>query len=111
MSLVWETSALALLPDDDDADLVLKAKARRKKRLQEELAAEKKFVREEGLRYRHMHFMINSRKVSRAQDNKKLEQSVQNAVYNLAKSGSKLESGPCPPERSLSDNCGLRRIA
>ena len=43
-------SAFALLPDDDDADLVSKAKSRRKKRLQEELAAEKKFVREEGLR-------------------------------------------------------------
>eukprot|EP00210_Caulerpa_lentillifera_P005127 g4899.t1 len=70
--------ALALLPDDDDLDLVEKAKARRKSRLQKELESERQFVRSEGLR---------------AAEDAKLITSVQKAVFNLAKSGADIDSG------------------
>ena len=48
--LVGAEKSWALLPDDDDVDLLSKAKAKRQQRLQEELATERKFVRDEGFR-------------------------------------------------------------
>lgn len=78
--------SLALLPDDDDLDLVEKAKSKRRARLQKELDAEKQFVRSGGLR---------------SADDAKLVTSVQKAVFNLAKSGARLNSGDLSEVSSL----------
>lgn len=46
-----QQSAWALIPDDDDSELILKAKAKRKSRIKNELEAEKKFSKAEKYRY------------------------------------------------------------
>ncbi|KAK9823778.1 hypothetical protein WJX72_005437 [[Myrmecia] bisecta] len=72
--LLGASKALALIPDDDDEELIEKAKANRKTRLADERAAEKQYVKEAGF--------ANGEIVT-----------VQRAVKKLAKSGSELESG------------------
>ena len=102
--LVGVEKSWALLPDDDDVDLLSKAKARRKQRIQEELATEKKFVRDEGFRS----FLLSDIHVPtlltlatlriRSAETKKLRNSVQTAVYNLAISGNMIGSGELSKE-------------
>ena len=70
-------AAMALIPDDDDEDLVATAKARRSQKLKEELGTEKKFTRSEG-------FMDASLAP------------VQKAVLELAIVGSQLSAGDLP---------------
>ena len=70
--------ALALIPDDDDEEMVQKAKANRQKRLAGEKKAEKEFSRAEG-------FVDKSSKQDIA--------SVQLAVNGLAKIGEALAQG------------------
>ena len=69
-----ELAASALLPDDDDEDLILKAKSNRSKRLKEEKSTEQTYSRLAGL-------------------NRDDLASVQRAVNRLAKSGSDLDQG------------------
>lgn len=70
--------ANALLLDDEDEEMVEKAKANRSKRLAQQRETTRQFIKEEGL------------------GDRRLDQElvpVQKAVYQLAKSGSQLESG------------------
>ena len=78
LSMMQALPALALIPDDDDEEMVEKAKANRKKRLAGEKKAEKAFSRSEG-------FVDNTTKKGIA--------SVQIAVNSLAKAGEALASG------------------
>jgi len=72
--LLWAAQpALALIPDEEDEELVEKAKANRRQRLAEQRTTTNEFLSSEGL------------------TNKKLDP-VQRAVYTLAKSGSQIES-------------------
>ncbi|GMH43011.1 hypothetical protein BSKO_10933 [Bryopsis sp. KO-2023] len=71
-------NALALLPDDDDADLVEKAKAARQERIKKEFATERKYAKDSGFS---------------TQKDQEAIIPVQKAVFELAKSGSQLESG------------------
>ncbi|GAB4823466.1 hypothetical protein N2152v2_010512 [Parachlorella kessleri] len=80
-ALLPASRALALLPDDDDEELIEKAKAGRKARLAAERETQRAYERAAGY-------------VSRA-DEKSLI-SVQKAVNSLAKSGSQLEAGDLP---------------
>lgn len=68
------SAALALIPDDDDEELVSKARSNRSKRLKEEKSTEKTYSKIAGL---------NTNDLA----------SVQRAVNRLAKSGSDLDSG------------------
>jgi len=70
--------ALALIPDDEDEELLAKAKANRQKRLAEEREVEKAFVREEGFKAKNDAASIAY---------------VQQGVTKLAKVGSLLEKG------------------
>ncbi|GLC40988.1 hypothetical protein PLESTB_000954800 [Pleodorina starrii] len=77
-ALVYAPKALALIPDEDDEDLVEKAKANRRARLAQQRGVTREFMTAENLK------------------DARLEQelvSVQKAVYKLSKSGSQLESG------------------
>ena len=74
-------AAWALIPDDDDEDLVKSAKSRRSAKLKEELGTEKKFTRSEG-------FMDASLAP------------VQKAVLELAIVGSQLAAGDLPAVQS-----------
>ena len=74
-------AAWALIPDDDDEDLVKVAKSRRSQKLKEELGTEKKFTRSEG-------FMDASLAP------------VQKAVLELAIVGSQLVAGDLPAVQS-----------
>eukprot|EP01025_Chloroclados_australasicus_P022768 TRINITY_DN2333_c0_g4_i1.p1 TRINITY_DN2333_c0_g4~~TRINITY_DN2333_c0_g4_i1.p1 ORF type:complete len:229 (+),score=37.69 TRINITY_DN2333_c0_g4_i1:99-689(+) len=74
--LLSARSALALIPDDDDEELVEKAKANRAKRLAEDKEAQRRYVDTAGLRDR---------------SSEKTIVPVQNAVYKLAKAGEELE--------------------
>ena len=67
-------AASALIPDDDDEDLVTEARKNRSQRLKEEKSTEKSYAKAAGL-------------------NREDLASVQRAVNRLAKSGSDLESG------------------
>ena len=67
-------AAWALIPDDDDEDLVEKAKARRGEKLKAERGTEKKFVRSEGFSDASL-------------------APVQKAVLQLAVAGSQLSEG------------------
>ncbi|CAD7695388.1 unnamed protein product [Ostreobium quekettii] len=68
----------ALLPDDDDTDLIEKAKGRRQQRIQADREAERKFVKEGGYRDRRDESVLKP---------------VQTAVFQLSRSGAALESG------------------
>jgi hypothetical protein len=70
--------AWALIPDEEDEELLLKAKANRQKRLQAQKEVTREFLREDGLKDK----LLDSELVP-----------VQKAVFQLAKSGSQLESG------------------
>lgn len=67
-------AALALLPDDDDEDLVSKAKENRKSRLKSEITTQKQFARTEGFKDTSL-------------------APLQKAVTQLARVGSQLSSG------------------
>eukprot|EP00873_Tetraselmis_striata_P007277 jgi/Tetstr1/427541/TSEL_017667.t1 len=77
-ALVFPGKGLALIPDDDDEELVLKAKANRKERLKVDRAQGKEFLKGEG--------------ISTGQEATDLVP-VQKAIAELAKSGSQLEKG------------------
>jgi hypothetical protein len=84
-SLLGVVPAQALIPDDDDSELLKKARANRKERLKAEKKAERAFVEEEGL-------------------TKSLEQDiapVQEAVYFLAKAGMSLEKDDVKAAKEL----------
>mmetsp|Transcript_23285 Transcript_23285/g.59517 ORF Transcript_23285/g.59517 Transcript_23285/m.59517 type:complete len:196 (-) Transcript_23285:466-1053(-) len=70
--------AQALIPDEEDEELLEKARANRAKRLQEERATQRAFMQEEGLKDRNLDQELVP---------------VQKAVYKLAQSGSQLEAG------------------
>ncbi|EFJ52733.1 hypothetical protein VOLCADRAFT_120179 [Volvox carteri f. nagariensis] len=77
-ALLYAPKALALIPDEEDEDLVEKAKANRRARLAQQRGVTRDFMTSENLK------------------DVRLEQElvpVQKAVYKLAKSGSQLESG------------------
>ncbi|PNW81686.1 hypothetical protein CHLRE_06g256250v5 [Chlamydomonas reinhardtii] len=77
-ALMYAPKALALIPDEEDEDLVEKAKANRRARLAQQRGVTRDFMASENL------------------TDRRLEQElvpVQKAVYKLAKSGSQLESG------------------
>lgn len=77
-SVLFASPAFALIPDDDDEELVEKAKANRKARLEQDRLAVRKFMADEGL------------------TNKELEKElalVQKGVFELAKTGSQVQSG------------------
>lgn len=67
-------AALALLPDDDDEDLVIKAKENRKSRLKSEITTQKQFARTEGFKDMSL-------------------APLQKAVTQLARVGAQLSSG------------------
>lgn len=73
----WCVAALALIPDDDDEELIEKAKANRKSRLASEKAAEKEYAKSSGF--------ADGEVVA-----------VQIAVNKLAKSGEALAAGDLP---------------
>jgi len=83
----------ALLPDDDDEELVAKAKANRKARLQQDKALDREFLKGEG--------------VSTAQENTDLGP-VQKAIAQLAKTGSELESGNLSAAASSADGSWVK---
>ncbi len=68
---------MALIPDDDDEELIEKAKANRKQRLSEQRDTAKEFVKTEGFNQVEL-------------------VSVQRAVNKLAKSAAELEAGNLP---------------
>jgi hypothetical protein len=68
------SQALALIPDDDDEDLIIKAKDKRRQKLKEEITTEKQFARTEGFKDASL-------------------APVQKAVTQLARVGSQLSSG------------------
>lgn len=70
--------AWALIPDEEDEEMLEKAKANRQKRLQAQKEVTREFLREDGLKDK----LLDSELVP-----------VQKAVFQLAKSGSQLESG------------------
>lgn len=76
--VVPPNTAWALLPDDDDAELVEKAKAARQERIKKELATERNYAKDSGFSTQKDQEMIIP---------------VQKAVFELAKSGSQLETG------------------
>eukprot|EP00898_Chlorokybus_atmophyticus_P008539 jgi/Chlat1/8687/Chrsp88S08064 len=71
--------AFALLPDDDDEDLLQRAKSRRKERLEVERATERSFVREEGF--------------AKGQNSQNDTAYVQKFVNALGRAGGSLERG------------------
>jgi hypothetical protein len=78
LPLIAVPSSKALLLDEDDEDMIEKARANRKSRLATQKDTTRQFMKAEGL------------------TNRELEKElipVQKAVYNLAKSGSQLEAG------------------
>jgi len=68
----------ALLPDDDDSELIEKARASRSRRLETELETERRFVKQQGFRDRRGESALKP---------------VQKAVFQLSRSGAALESG------------------
>jgi hypothetical protein len=70
--------AWALIPDEEDEELLEKAKANRQKRLAAQKEVTREFLREDGLKDK----LLDSELIP-----------VQKAVIQLAKSGSQLESG------------------
>eukprot|EP01023_Acetabularia_acetabulum_P017220 TRINITY_DN1854_c0_g1_i2.p1 TRINITY_DN1854_c0_g1~~TRINITY_DN1854_c0_g1_i2.p1 ORF type:complete len:223 (+),score=30.70 TRINITY_DN1854_c0_g1_i2:98-766(+) len=70
--------AFALIPDDDDEELIERAKAKRQSRLQEQKEVQREFITSEGLKDKSV-----SEDVAL----------VQKTVIKLAKSGDALESG------------------
>ena len=77
-AVFFAPKALALIPDEEDEELVEKAKANRKSRLQQQRQTTREFLSTEGLK-----------DVSDAKD----LAPVQQAVFKLAECGSKLETG------------------
>lgn len=75
---VFSMPAFALIPDDDDEELLERAKARRAQRLKEELATERSFVKDEGFKSKTLDTNIAY---------------VQNAVVTLSKAGAAIDSG------------------
>mmetsp|Transcript_36490 Transcript_36490/g.107768 ORF Transcript_36490/g.107768 Transcript_36490/m.107768 type:complete len:207 (-) Transcript_36490:100-720(-) len=77
-SAVFAAPAFALLPDEEDEELIEKAKANRKARLEQQRLTTRQFMADEGLK------------------NKELERElepVQRGVYELAKAGSQVQDG------------------
>jgi hypothetical protein len=77
-ALAMPKQARALIPDEEDEEMLERAKANRAKRLEQQRETTREFLREEGLK------------------NSQLDQEllpVQRAVNQLAKSGSQLEAG------------------
>lgn len=70
--------ALALILDEDDEDLVEKAKANRKNRLAQDKSITRNFLEAEGLKDKKLNLELVP---------------IQVAVFKLAKSGSQLDSG------------------
>jgi hypothetical protein len=70
--------AWALIPDEEDEELLERAKANRQKRLASQKETTREFLKEEGLTNK----TLNSELIP-----------VQKAVFQLAKSGSELEAG------------------
>ncbi|GLI62927.1 hypothetical protein VaNZ11_005778 [Volvox africanus] len=77
-ALVYTPMALALIPDEEDEDLVEKAKANRRARLAQQRGVTRNFMASENLK----DIPLEQKLVP-----------VQKAVYQLAKAGSQLESG------------------
>eukprot|EP00193_Tetraselmis_chui_P023013 CAMPEP_0177780334 /NCGR_PEP_ID=MMETSP0491_2-20121128/17138_1 /TAXON_ID=63592 /ORGANISM="Tetraselmis chuii, Strain PLY429" /LENGTH=216 /DNA_ID=CAMNT_0019300079 /DNA_START=42 /DNA_END=692 /DNA_ORIENTATION=- len=77
-ALVFPGKGLALIPDDDDEELVMKAKANRAARIKEDRQVDKEFLNKQG--------------IVTGQQNTDLVP-VQKAIAELAKSGSQLEAG------------------
>ncbi|KAG2492614.1 hypothetical protein HYH03_009030 [Edaphochlamys debaryana] len=77
-ALVYAPKSLAMILDEDDDDLVEKAKANRRARLAQQKGVTSDFLREENLRDARLERELVP---------------VQKAVYKLAKSGSQLEAG------------------
>lgn len=76
--LLVQSPALALIPDEEDEELVEKAKANRRSRLAQQKATTREFIQAEGLK----NSQLDSQLIP-----------VQKAVSSLAKSGSQIESG------------------
>jgi hypothetical protein len=74
----YAPKALALIPDEEDEEMVEKAKANRKARLQQDKQVAREFLSGEGIK-----------DVADAKD----LAPVQQAVFKLAEAGSKLEAG------------------
>jgi len=70
--------AFALIPDEEDEELLSKAKANRKAKLSAQKETTRSFLKAEGLTDKALELELIS---------------VQKAIYNLAKAGSQLEAG------------------
>jgi hypothetical protein len=87
--------ALALIPDDDDEDMIEKAKANRKKRLAGEKQAEKEFSRSEG-------FVDKNAKQNLV--------AVQLAVNALAKVGEDLAQGDVAKANGAAQELNINKL-
>eukprot|EP01025_Chloroclados_australasicus_P033889 TRINITY_DN3466_c0_g1_i2.p1 TRINITY_DN3466_c0_g1~~TRINITY_DN3466_c0_g1_i2.p1 ORF type:complete len:222 (+),score=24.32 TRINITY_DN3466_c0_g1_i2:77-742(+) len=78
LSLQSQEKAFALIPDDDDEELIERAKAKRSVRLLQQKEVQREFLSSEGLKDRSVQEQVAS---------------VQRVVIQLAKSGKALENG------------------